>query len=374
MLSHRSAELVEWLVDAADVRLDIIKAYKHVAHSVPRLHAPASRKGKDLVDDLVAAVERRNIPIALSNPVIDLMMGSEGEVVGATTRTAKKAVARIGARKTILCVNGFGASKQMVAQYCPEISGAMYGGAPGSEGEAIRWGLQLNARLGNMESYQGYATLIHPHGELLSWTTIEKGGVIVNSGGRRFGDEAVGYSGFAAPVLAQDGFTYAIFDQRIHDIAAMEPWFKEVLDYGGAKQAADVAELASKLSVDPKILESTLTDYARAASGQATDPFGRTDFGIAPLQSPFWYTRVVASLFSTQGGLMVDEHARVLDTQGKKIPNLYAAGGATAGISGRVGGVGYASGSGLLHAIGLGWIAGADAALTVKGMADAAGK
>ena len=58
----------------------------------------------------------------------------------------------------------------------------------------------------------------------------------------------------------------------------------------------------------------------------------------------------------------------------KRIPNLYAAGGATAGISGRVGGVGYASGSGLLHAIGLGWIAGADAALTVKGMADAAGK
>ena len=54
---------------------------------------------------------------------------------------------------------------------------------------------------------------------------------------------------------------------------------------------------------------------------------------------------------------MIDTAGRVLDKAGVAIPNLFAAGGAVAGISGREGGVGYASGSGLLHAIGLGWIA-----------------
>jgi fumarate reductase flavoprotein subunit len=59
---------------------------------------------------------------------------------------------------------------------------------------------------------------------------------------------------------------------------------------------------------------------------------------------------------------MIDADAHVLDVQNRPIPNLFAAGGAVAGISGRAGGVGYASGSGLLHAIGLGWIAGQAAA------------
>lgn len=365
MLAERSAELVEWLVDKAHVRLDIIKEYKHVAHSVPRLHAPASRKGADLVHDLVAAVERRGVPVVLSNPVVDLILGKNAEVLGATTRTAQGAVSRIGAKKTILCVNGFGASRPLIAQYLPEVAGAMYSGAKGSEGEAIRWGAQLNARLGNMASYQGYATLIYPHGELLSWTTIEKGGLLVNDKGLRFGDESIGYSGFAAPVIAQSGKVHAIFDQRIHDIAALEPWFKELLDLGGAKKAADLPELASKLAVDPGALQATLSAYGKAASGQSKDKFGRKDFGIAPLQAPYWYTQVVGGLLSTQGGLMIDLHARVLDKTDRTIPNLYAAGGAVASISGRSGGVGYASGSGLLHAIGLGWIAGTDAANAV---------
>jgi fumarate reductase flavoprotein subunit len=59
---------------------------------------------------------------------------------------------------------------------------------------------------------------------------------------------------------------------------------------------------------------------------------------------------------------MIDGEGRVLSQGGQVIPNLFAAGGAVAGISGREGGVGYASGSGLLHAIGLGWISGQAAA------------
>ena len=45
----------------------LVTAYKHVGHSVPRLHAPVSRRGQDLVDDLLAAVEKRGIPLAVGN-------------------------------------------------------------------------------------------------------------------------------------------------------------------------------------------------------------------------------------------------------------------------------------------------------------------
>lgn len=348
---------MEWLHDKADIRLDIITDYKHVGHSVPRLHAPSSRKGEDLAHDLLAAVDKREIPLALSSPVVSLERDAAGCLVGAVTRSATGEESRIEAKKIIVCTNGFGNDAKLVAEFCPEISGAMYVGALGSEGEAVRWGRELGARFGNMRSYQGFATIIYPHGELLSWTTVEKGGIVVNEQGERFGDEAIGYSGFAAPVKAQSGVVTAIFDQTIYDIAAKEPWFKEILDYGAAKKADTVEELAAAIGVDAQRLAATIATYNEAAAGKTSDPFGRTIFGVAPLKAPFWHTRVVPALLSTQGGLMIDDAAHVLSDAGRPIPDLFAAGGAVAGISGREGGVGYSSGSGLLHAIGLGWIA-----------------
>jgi fumarate reductase flavoprotein subunit len=78
---------------------------------------------------------------------------------------------------------------------------------------------------------------------------------------------------------------------------------------------------------------------------------------------------VKPGLFHTQGGLMVDAHARVRRGDGSVIANLFAGGGAAAGISGQRGAGGYASGNGLLTALGLGRIAGLRAAAEVKGEA-----
>ena len=44
--------------------------------------------------------------------------------------------------------------------------------------------------------------------------------VIVNRDGRRFGNEDAGYSGFAPAVMAQGSTAFAVYDRRIHKIAA----------------------------------------------------------------------------------------------------------------------------------------------------------
>src|SRR5690606_13827767 len=83
--------------------------------------------------------------------------------------------------------------------------------------------------------------------------------------------------------------------------------------------------------------------------------FGRSDWGLGPLQEPLTSTRIGPALFHTQGGLRVDEDGRVLRTDGSAIPGLWAGGGAAAGISGNRGSLGYMSGNGLLGALGLGY-------------------
>jgi fumarate reductase flavoprotein subunit len=120
--------------------------------------------------------------------------------------------------------------------------------------------------------------------------------------------------------------------------------------------------LAAAIGADPATLAATIARYNEAAAGRAIDPHGRTAFGIAPLAPPLYASRVVPGLFHTQGGLCVDEQAHVLRPDGSAIANLFAGGGAAAGISGRTGAAGYASGNGLLTALGLGRIAGLTAA------------
>lgn len=362
-MAEVSAETVEWLVDTVGARLVLITAYKHIGHSIQRLHAPASRRGQDLVDDLLAAIESRGIPLAVGNSVKDLIV-EDGAVVGAMADAGDGPFA-LRARKTILAVNGFAADAALVRQYCPEIAGAQYFGAQGSHGEAIRWGISLGAELANMGAYQGYAAVAYPHGSLLSWTTIEKGGMLVGADAKRFGDESLGYSGFARVVLEQGEYAFAVFDQKIFEIAAQEEEFMELVRYGGVKQAADIAALAALLELDGAELARQVEAFNQAAREEIADPFGRKDFGLGALTGPFYGCRVVPGLFHTQGGLKVDRDARVLGKTGAPIPGLFAGGGAAAGISGKAGALGYASGNGLLTATALGRLAGLAAAAEI---------
>lgn len=361
-----SAGLCEWLVDVVGARMALITDYCHVGHSVPRLHAPVSRRGQDLVDDLLAAVSTRDIPLAVNNAVSTLYVDESGAVVGAAVTGPGIEASKIGARNVILATNGFAANRDLVKKYCTEIAGAEYFGALGSEGEAMIWGEQLNAQLANMRAYQGYAAVAYPHGSLLSWTTIEKGGILVNAAGERFGNEDLGYSGYAKRVLAQAGPVYAIFDDRIKALASKEEEFQELVDHHGVKGSDTVQGLAAVFNLPEAALTRTLTDYNQAAEHQqdsgAKDPQGRRHFGMAPLTGKLWICRVTPGLFHTQGGLAVDDMGRVLRADGSIIPGLYAGGGAAAGISGSAGAEGYCSGNGLLTAIGLGYLAGRSAA------------
>jgi fumarate reductase flavoprotein subunit len=343
-LARDSAGLVEWLVDAVGARLSIITDYKHVGHSVPRLHAPASRRGQDLLDDLVAAAERRGIAVASGNRVRELLTAGDGAVIGALIDSGRGELTRVGAKKVVLATNGYAANRELVAQYCPEISGAEYFGARGSEGEAVLWGRALGAALGNMGAYQGYATVAYPQGSIVSWTAVEKGGVLVDARGARFGEEArTGYSAYARHVLAAQAPVHVVFDERIRLIADKEEEFHELMAMKGGRQAASARELAAALGVDAATLE-------------------RSTASLAP---PLYAVRVVPGLFHTQGGLRVDEDARVLRADGTPVANLFAGGGAAAGISGKTGAGGYASGNGLLTALGLGRRAGLTAAAEI---------
>lgn len=365
-LASLSAELVDWFVDRIGIQLTLVTTYKHVGHSVYRLHAPPSRRGADLMSELLSKVEQRGIPVAFGNPVRRLIVDANGAIAGAQTETQGGARAAIGARAVILATNGFGANAALLAKYCPELKGKPYGGAAGSEGEAIEWGLALGADLRNMRGYQAHASLADPHGSLVTWTVVEKGGLVVDVEGRRFGNESTGYSAFSALELRRSGPFFVIADSRIRDFTASgQEEYAELVAYGGVFEAPTLYALACRMGIDASNLTETIESAAAAAQGNKPDMFGRTEWGLGPLRPPFTATRVGPALFHTQGGLRVDDDGRVLRADDRAIAGLYAGGGAATGISGNRGSLGYMSGNGLLSALGLGYLAGRAAARDV---------
>ena len=118
-----------------------------------------------------------------------------------------------------------------------------------------------------------------------------------------------------------------------------------------------MSELARVTGLPEPELARTLSDVALYQAGAAADPFGRDFSGKPGLNAPFHAVKVTGALFHTQGGLMIDELARVVHTDGRCFPNLFAGGGAACGVSGPDVS-GYLSGNGLLTAISFGFIAG----------------
>lgn len=367
LLTQESASLVEWLVDDHGVDLRLITDYKHVGHSVTRLHAPAARQGSYLVKDLVGAAEAAGVDIVTGNPVVGLLT-EDDVIVGVQVDGPRSGRYEIRAGAIVLAANGFGNNRAMLERWIPEIVGAQYFGAEGSTGEAIEWAVDRGAATANVGAYQGYAAVAYPHGSIVSWTTVEKGGCLLAPDGTRMGDESVGYSAFAKTVSNRTEQSFVVLDERICTyVEQHEREFAELVEIGGVSVAEDAAAVAAIVGADSAVVEKTLDDLAAAAAGEQADVHGRTEFGFGPLQAPYRVVRSIPALFHTQGGVVVDDTGAVIDTDGRPVRGLYAAGGVAAGVSGRDGAAGYSSGNGLLTAIGLGRITGRHAAAQTTG-------
>lgn len=362
-LCNVSGPLVEWMSDSLNIPLSLVNEFTYPGHSFKRMHAPPSRSGLELMKALKREVARRsNLYLMLNSEVIELITDKAGAVIGVEVSTPG-GKQKIKTKKVILATNGFGANKELVNQYIPEIASAQYFGYEANTGDAIRMAEKLNAATSNLTAYQGHSAVAESHGLLVTWGTIMLGGFMVNKAGERFGNETEGYSEFAVHLLNQNKQVgYIIFDQEIHDELLSIEDFKTLHEMNAFKSSNTVEELAKKLEIKGESLFSTLKEFHYAVE-EGKDKFGRVQFP-KKLNPPYYSIKVSPALFHTQGGLLINENAQVISKDERIIPNLYAGGGAAVGVSGKHA-YGYMSGNGLLAAMGFGRIAGEHAKQTI---------
>jgi fumarate reductase flavoprotein subunit len=353
--------VLEWLSEQHDLPFSLITNFNYPGHSAYRMHGLPSRSGAELMDRLRTATEKTGIDI-ITNATVTTLFAKDRTITGVCFARPDGTTEEVGCKALILACNGYGGNKHHVSAHLPDVSTALYFGHAGNQGEALDWGTQLGAATRHLAGYQGHGSVAHPHGILISWATVMEGGFQVNANGTRFSDESQGYSEQAAHVLAQPlGIAWSIFDARIAGIASQFEDFQSAKTAGAVITAASISELAEKTSLPVISLQETFKAVDNAKANRADDPHGRNWSGALALQAPFCAVKVTGALFHTQGGLVVDHAARVMHSDGKAFPNLFAAGGAACGVSGSKPS-GYLSGNGLLTAVAYGYLAGAAAA------------
>lgn len=352
---------LEWLADRHGVPFAVLDRFLYPGHGHHRMHAVPERTGAGLMARLLAAAEAADVQMLTSAHAQTLFADDASRVSGVRVARPDGAVEDVACDALVLACNGYGGAPDLVRRLIPEIADALYFGHAGNQGDALHWGWALGADARDLSGYQGHGNVAHPHGVLITWALLMEGGIQVNQAGRRFSNEHQGYSEQAVAVLAQPGgIAWTVFDGRLRSMGQEFDDFRNAEAAGALRTAPDPIGLATVTGLPAEALAATIAEAQALACAGGTDRFGR-HFARPPLAPPYHAIRVTGALFHTQGGLVVDEEARVLRRDGRALPNLFAGGGAARGVSGPDVS-GYLSGNGLLTAVAYGRIAGRAAA------------
>lgn len=245
----------------------------------------------------------------------------------------------------ILCSGGFQANAEMRARYLGVNADLMkVRGSRHDTGEVLMMALSLGAK--SAGHWQGaHATPIDatfPDVEI-SNKANRYGytfGITVNPLGQRFFDEgeahhAYTYAKTGWAILGQPGaVAYQIYDQK-----SLPLLNKRYFEFSHPTEASTIAELATKIGIEPAVLSHTVNEFNDAVREEvpfnATKLDGRCTVGVEPKKSnwamriddrPFIAYTVTGGITFTFGGLEINENAQVLNTSGNPIKGLYASG------------------------------------------------
>jgi 3-oxosteroid 1-dehydrogenase len=331
--------------------------------------------GQSLAARLRLAMRERGIPLWLDSPMAELVTDADGSVTGAVLER-NGGRQRIGARHgVILATGGFDHDLAWRKELLPEVDQDWSFGNPAAMGDGIRAGEKVGAATELMDEAWWFPAIQWPDGRMQFMLNerMMPAQFIVNGAGKRFINEAAPYMDFGHAMIdgQKSGVAHIpcwlITDHRSFNRyvvgghlpipkvpGAPVPTGRKIppawLESGVVKSAMTWDEMAAKIGVPADRLAETACRFNELARTGHDDDFNRGDsvydnyYGdhtlpnpnLYPLGDPPYYAfRIVLGDLGTSGGLLTDEHARVLRTDGTVVPGLYAVGNTSAPVMGR---------------------------------------
>ncbi|MBI2248162.1 MAG: FAD-binding protein, partial [Armatimonadetes bacterium] len=274
-----------------------------------------------------------------------------GRVTGVLVRTPD-GEHQVAAEATVLASGGFEANPEMRARYLgPGWDTVPVRGTEYNTGEMLAEALEAGAqayghwsgchatpvdanapRVGDLRLTDKTNRLSYPYG------------ITVNLAGQRFVDEGEDFSQYTyakigRAILAQPhNRAWQIFDRQTAHL--LEERYKT----GASIMGNTIEELATGMGVPAGALGETVSAFNAASRGGRFEPGvrdGKATQGLLPPKSnwavplerpPFVAYAVTCGITFTYGGIRIDTRARVLDTESRVMPGLFATGEITGGF------------------------------------------
>jgi 3-oxosteroid 1-dehydrogenase len=320
--------------------------------------------GQGLQAQMLQAALKAGTDIRLDCAVKQLIV--EGGRVTGVLVVKGGSESRIGARLGVLInAGGFARNQRMLDRYIPGLSAEWSSVIAEDTGDMIEEGVRIGAAIAQMSERIGMPVVLAPGGKKVTiGNDVTKPHCItVDQTGVRYMNEAGSSVEYCRRMLERHGQAPAVPSWMVFDsqylntymLAGTMPgpkkpqaWFDEKF----LRKGDTLDALATSCGIDAGKFRATVerfNGYARAGRDEdfhrgehiyeqwQGDPLRQVSKSLGPIeQGPFYALQVFPGDVSTFGGLVTDEHARVLRPDGSTISGLYATGTSTASVMGRV--------------------------------------
>ncbi|TFL05560.1 fumarate reductase [Pterulicium gracile] len=380
VLTGRSGDAVNWLQDKFG--LDLSQIARLGGHNQPRTHRGGAQfpgmvityAQMERLEDLAVSDPNR-VKIKMKARVSKLLKDESGAVIGVEYEHKGKKEEAYG--PVILATGGYAAdftSDSLLKKYRPEYYELPTTNGDHCTGDGHKLALAIGASAIDLEKVQVHPTgLVDPKDPeakvkfLAAEALRGVGGLLLDNTGKRFVDE-LQHRDFVTGKIWENG-KYPI-RLVLNGKASNEiEWHcKHYVGRGLMKRFENGEALAKEFGLSPDVLKKTFEDYNESVRTKK-DPFGKKFFSGEWKFDDFYHVAVMTPvLHYTMGGLEIDAESRVIDSNGKPIPGLFASGEVAGGVHGanRLGG------SSLLGCVVFGRVSGDSASAYILQTASAA--
>jgi 3-oxosteroid 1-dehydrogenase len=317
--------------------------------------------GGSLIGQTLKVAVEKEAAIWTDTPFVDLVMEG-GRVTGVVVHRDGRNV-RVAARHGVLLSSGgFARNPEMRKKYSKQPNEAKWTIAnPGDTGEVLACAILHGAAVDYMDEALWTPASVATDGspKLHIGERTKPHSIIVDRSGRRYFDEGISYMEAGRQMYAHNENGDAIPSWLIMDSQHRSRYLfsfsagtpAEWITSGYMKKADTIEDLAKQCGIDVGGLKQTVerfNGFARQGidpdfhRGEGAHEAYQGDFSHKPNPSlgpvekpPFFAVALYPGDVGTSGGMLCDEHARVLDTNHDPIPGLYAAGNCSASVHGR---------------------------------------
>ena len=261
------------------------------------------------LDDAIAWLESRGAPVVWHQTGNPRTVGKRFDprgIVDALAGEVELGVDGCAEDTTILCTGGFAASSDLVTRYIKPAASLRLRASPWSEGDGLCFALDRGASVTpGMDEFYGrnMPDAAWDETQLVSSSQL--------------------YARFAR-IFDEDGVEFFQGD----DVSWSET---NVVQATAHRRGARAVYLLDAAALEQRVRDRTVAEIVETAPAEAR--VALADLPFDPPAGTVAAVRVIASITHTIGGLLVDEHARVLGADGLWAAGVDAGGIATSGYA-----------------------------------------